>query len=151
MSDVRTASPAACRRPLEKKAMTDRITITGISGVQPHRQRDVVHVDCSADQRSMHLALHRGVLGTLIVSLLQAARAFPGESEEFLSQPLQLTGVGVVSFEDGNFGLELLLDEGLRLFVAIPTESIAAMRQCVKVIDALDDAMTEHSAGMTQH
>jgi hypothetical protein len=69
--------------------MTDRIVITGISGVRPHRHHDVVHVDCSSDQRSTHLALHRGVLGTLIVSLLQAARAFPGESDEFLSQPLQ--------------------------------------------------------------
>jgi len=99
----------------------------------------------------MRLALHRGVLGTLIVSLLQAARAFPGESDEFLSQPLQLTGVGVVSFEDGTFGLELLVDDGLRLFVAVPSESIAALRDCVNVIDALDDAMTDQSAGMTQH
>ena len=131
--------------------MTDRITITGISGVRPNRPSDVVHLDCSADQRSLHLALHRGVLGTLIVSLLQAARAFPGESDEFLSQPLQLTGVGVVSFEDGSFGLELLLDEGLRLFVAIPTDSIAALRDGVKVIDTLDNAMAENSAGMTQH
>ena len=131
--------------------MTDRITITGISGVRPKPQRDVVHVDCSADQRLMNLALHRGVLGTLIVSLLQAARAFPGDSDEFLSQPLQLTGVGVVSFEDGSFGLELLLDEGLRLFVAVPSESIAALRNCVSVVDALDNAMTDQSAGMTQH
>jgi hypothetical protein len=131
--------------------MTDRITITGISGVRPNRPSDVVHLDCSADQRSLHLALHRGVLGTLIVSLLQAARAFPGESDEFLSQPLQLTGVGVVSFEDGSFGLELLLDEGLRLFVAIPTDSIAALRDGVNVIDTLDNAMAENSAGMTQH
>lgn len=131
--------------------MTDRITITGISGVRPHRHHDVVHDDCSSDQRAMHLALHRGVLGTLIVSLLQAARAFPGESDEFLSQPLQLTGVGVVSLEDGSFGLELLLDEGLRLFVAVPSESIAALHDCVNVIDALDNAMTDQSAGMTQH
>jgi len=87
----------------------------------------------------------------LIVSLLQAARSFPAESDEFLSQPLQLTGVGVVSFEDGSFGLELLLDEGLRLFVAIPTESIAALRECVNVIDTLDNAMTDQPAGMTQH
>jgi hypothetical protein len=131
--------------------MTDRIMITGISGVRPRRGHDVVHVDCSSDKQSTHLALHRGVLGTLIVSLLQAARAFPSDADEFLSQPLQLTGVGVVSFEDGSFGLELLLDEGLRLFVAIPTESIAALRDGVNVVDTLDSAMTEHSAGMTQH
>ena len=131
--------------------MTDRLMITGISSVRPNRQRDAVHVDCTSDQRSMHVALHRGVLGTLIVSLLQAARAFPGDSDEFLSQPLQLAGVGVVSFEDGSFGLELLLDEGLRLFVAVPSESIAALRDCVKVIDTLDNAMTEHPIGMTQH
>ena len=131
--------------------MTDRIMITGISSVRSKRHRDVVHLDCSAEQHDMRLALHRGVLGTPIVSLLQAARAFPGESDEFLSQPLQLTGVGVVSFEDGTFGLELLVDDGLRLFVAVPSESIAALRDCVNVIDALDDAMTDQSAGMTQH
>ena len=131
--------------------MTDRVTITGISGVQPNRQHDVVHVDCSSEQRSLNLALHRGVLGTLIVSLLQAARAFPGDTNEFLSQPLQLAGVGVVSFEDGSFGLELLLDEGLRLFIAVPSESIAALGDCVNVIDTLDGAMTDHPVGMTQH
>ena len=131
--------------------MTDRIVITGISGVRPHRHNDVVHVDCSSDQRSTHLALHRGVLGTLIVSLLQAARAFPADTDEFLSQPLQLTGVGVVSFEDGSFGLELLLDEGLRLFVAIPSDSIAALHNCVNTIDDLGNAMADQSAGMTQH
>jgi hypothetical protein len=131
--------------------MTDRVTITGISGVRPNWQRDVVHVDCSAEQRSLNLALHRGVLGTLIVSLLQAARAFPGDTNEFLSQPLQLAGVGVVSFEDGSFGLELLLDEGLRLFIAVPSESVAALCDSVNVIDTLDGAMTEHPAGMTQH
>ena len=131
--------------------MTDRVTITGISGVRPNRRQDVVHVDCSGEQQSMHLALHRGVIGTLIVSLLQAARAFPADSDEFLSQPLQLTGVGVVSFEDGSFGLELQLDEGLRLFVAVPSDSISALRKCVNVVDVLDDAMTDQSAGMTQH
>ena len=131
--------------------MTDRIMITGISGVRPHRHNDVCAVDCSSDQRSTHLALHRGVLGTLIVSLLQAARAFPSDTDEFLSQPLQLTGVGVVSFEDGSFGLELLLDEGLRLFVAIRTESIAALHDCVNDVGTLDSAMTGHAASMTQH
>jgi hypothetical protein len=131
--------------------MSDRITITGISSVRPERGRDVIRIDGSAGEQSISLDLHRGVLGTLIVSLLQAARALPGDSEEFLSQPLQLAGVGVVSFEDGSFGLELLLDEGLRLFVAMPSESIGALRKCVDVVDALDRAMSDQSAGMTQH
>lgn len=131
--------------------MTDRFTITGISGVRPDRHQDVVRIDCSAEQQPLHVALHRGVLGTLIASLLQAARAFPSDSEEFLSQPLQLTGVSVVSFEDGSLGLELLLDEGLHLFISIPTESIAALRGSVNVINALESAMTEELSGMTQH
>jgi hypothetical protein len=132
-------------------AMTDRITITGISGVRPNRHQDVVHVDCSAGQRPLRLTLHRGVLGTLMASLLQAAKAFPSDSDEFLSQPLQLTSVGVVSFEDGSFGLELLLDEGLHLFIAIPTDSIAELRNAVNVISVLDNAMDEGLSGMTQH
>jgi hypothetical protein len=131
--------------------MTDRITITGISGVRPKRHQDVVQIDCSAEQHPLRLALHRGVLGTLIASLLQAARAFPSDTEEFLSQPLQLAGVGVVSFEDGSLGLELLLDEGLHLFIAVPTEHIAALRNSVNMINALESAMTDERAGMTQH
>jgi hypothetical protein len=53
--------------------MTARTMITGLSGVSPKRQQDVVHIDFSADQRPLHIALHRGVLGTLIASLMQAA------------------------------------------------------------------------------
>ena len=131
--------------------MTDRITITGISSVRPERDRNIIRIDGSAGEGSISFDLHRGVLGTLIVSLLQAARALPGDSEEFLSQPMQLAGVGVVSFEDGSFGLEMLLDEGLRVFVAIPSESLGALRRCVDMVDALDQAMTDQSAGMTQH
>jgi hypothetical protein len=131
--------------------MTARTMITGLSGVCPKRQQDVVHIDFSADQRPLHIALHRGVLGTLIASLMQAARAFPSESEEFLSQPLQLAGVGVISFEDGSFGLELQLDEGLHLFVAIPPEVIAPLLNSVNAIHALDGAMAEDLSGMTQH
>ena len=131
--------------------MADRITITGISGVRPDRQRDLVQIDCSAGQRPVHIDLHRGVLGTLIVSLLQSARAFPGGSEEFLSQPLQLTGVGVVSFEDGSFGLEMLLDEGLRLFVAVPDELFPLLERCVNAVGALGHAMSEERSGATTH
>jgi hypothetical protein len=131
--------------------MTERITITGISGVRADRRKDIVHLDCSAEQHPAHITLHRGVLGTLIVSLLQAAQAFPSDSDEFLSQPLQLTGVGVVSFEDGTLGLELLLDEGLRLFIAVPSDSVAMLRNCVNVIGALGNAMTEERSGMTRH
>lgn len=131
--------------------MTDHITITGISGVRPNRHRDVVHVDCSAEQGALRLTLHRGVLGTLVASLLQAAKVFPGDSDEFLSQPLQLANVGVVSFEDGSFGLELRLDEGLHLFIAVPTDTIPELRNAVNVIGALDNAMAEELSGMTQH
>jgi hypothetical protein len=131
--------------------MADRITVTGISGVRPDRRNDVVRIDCSADQRPVHIALHRGVLGTLIISLLQSARAFPGDSEELLSQPLQLTGVGVVSFEDGSFGLEMLLDEGLRLFVAIPDDALPLLQRCVNAIGALGHAMSEERSGATTH
>ncbi len=131
--------------------MSDRITVTGISGVRPDRHSDVVQIDCSADQRPVKIELHRGVLGTLIVSLLQSAKAFPSDSEEFLSQPLHLTGVGVVSFEDGSFGLEILLDEGIRLFVAIPDDILAQLQRCVNAIGALGHAMSEERSGATTH
>jgi hypothetical protein len=141
----------ACGGGSEEATMTDRIVITGISAVCPDQRDDVVHIDCSADRRPLGIRLHRGVLGTLIVSLLQAAKAFPRDSDEFLSQPLQLTGVGVVSFEDGSFGLELLLDEGVRLFVAIPDDAIAALHRCVNAIGVLGQAMTMELSGTTQH
>ena len=49
------------------------VTITGVGRID----HDVVDLDCSADQRWMPRTPSAGVLGTLIVSLLQAARAFP--------------------------------------------------------------------------
>ncbi|HET6161978.1 MAG TPA: hypothetical protein VFE34_26805 [Dongiaceae bacterium] len=133
--------------------MTDPcITVTGISAVRPDCEHDVVHIDCSAEQHAATLDLHRGVLGTLVLSLLQAAQAFPDdESEEYLGQPLQLTGVGVVSFEAGTFALELLLDEGLRVVVALPDGGIAAMRQCLDGIATLRHALAGEPSGMTQH
>ena len=43
------------------------------------------------------------------------------------------------------------IDEGLHLFIAVPTDSIAVLRNAVHVIDALDNAMAEELSGMTQH
>jgi hypothetical protein len=131
--------------------MADRITITGINSVRPDRRADLVQIDCTADNRPTHIGIHGGVLGTLLISLLQAAKAFPSDSDEFLSQPLQLTGVGVVSFEDGSFGLELSLDEGLRLFIAVPDDVLPALQRCVNAIGALGYAMAEGQAGATTH
>jgi hypothetical protein len=131
--------------------MADRLSVTGITSVRPDRRNDVVEIDCSAGQSPVKIDFHRGVLGTLIISLLQSARAFPGDSEEFLSQPLQLTGVGVVSFEDGSFGLELSLDEGIRLFVAVPNDTLSLLQRCVNAVGALGHAMSEERAGATTH
>src|SRR5262245_56718449 len=78
-----------------QRVMTE-LTINGLSTVRPDPEHDLVRVEASFDEQPVALQIHRGVLGSLIVSLLQTAGSFPGEAEknELLTQPLELTGAG---------------------------------------------------------
>jgi hypothetical protein len=133
--------------------MTQSVTLKGLSSVNPERELDLVRIDGTDDREPAVVAIHRGLLGPLIASLKQAARAFPPEhdSSAFLSQPMQLMGAEVIALEDGSLGLELLLDDGLRLTVTIPFSELAPLKTCLEAISALSDLSTADVSGSTVH
>lgn len=133
--------------------MTESVTLKGLSSVSTECELDLVRSDGSGDQEPAVVDVHCGLLGPLIASLKQAARAFPParEPDAVLSQPMQLMGAKVVALEDGSLGLQLSLDEGLRLTVAIPFGEISPLRECPEAIAALSDLSTADASGSTLH
>lgn len=135
--------------------MTEPLTITGVSAVRPDRERDMIHVDCSPDGAAGRPApaidIHRGALATLVLSLLQANKAFSHEADDLLAQPMQLRSVGVVSLDSGAFELELVLEENLSVVIAIPDEALETLRYCLDRISNLRDALVMEAAHATRH
>lgn len=129
------------------------LTINGLSTVMPDPEHDLVRVEASFDDQPVALQIHRGVLGSLIVALLQTAESFPSESDprELLTQPLHLTGAGLVALEDGKIGLELALDQGLRVVLTMPPEGIALLMACVEALDILSDTSGATRSGASLH
>jgi hypothetical protein len=133
--------------------MTQSVTLKGLSSVSPDRELDLVRIDGSSDREPATVDIHRGLLGPLIASLQQAARAFPPEFESGgrFTQPMQLNGAEIVALEDGRLGVDLLLDSGLRLTITIPFGEIAPLRQCLEAIAALSDLSLADITGGTVH
>ncbi|HET6618294.1 MAG TPA: hypothetical protein VFG64_00045 [Dongiaceae bacterium] len=129
------------------------LTINGLSTVKPDPEHDLVTVEASFDDQPVALQIHRGVLGNLIVSLLQIAGSFPSETgaRELLAQPLHLTGAGLVALEDGKIGLELALDQGLRVVLTMPHEGAALLMACVEALDILTDTSSAARSGASLH
>jgi hypothetical protein len=129
------------------------LILNGLSTVEPDPEHDLVRVEGSCDDEPVALQIHRGVLGSLIVSLLQTAGSFPAEAEaaELLTQPLHLTGAGLIALEDGKIGLELVLDQGLRVVLTIPRNHIAMLQSCVEALDMLTNASMAKPAGASLH
>ena len=135
--------------------MTEPLIITGVSAVRPDRERELIHVDCSpsspASQPTPTIVIHRGALATLVLSLLQANKAFSNEADDLLAQPMQLRSVGVVSLDSGAFELELVLEENLSVVIAIPDEALETLRYCLDRISNLRDALVMEAAHATHH
>jgi hypothetical protein len=129
------------------------LTINGLSTVKPDPDHDVVRVEAFFDDQPVALQIHRGVLGSLIISLLQTVGSFPPEADagELLTQPLHLTGAGLIALEDGKIGLELALDQGLRVVLTMPREGIALLMACVEALDILTDTSSVAHTGASLH
>ncbi|HEY1385750.1 MAG TPA: hypothetical protein VGF43_19150 [Dongiaceae bacterium] len=129
------------------------LIINGLSTVESDVEHDLVRVEGSFDDEPVALQIHRGVLGSLIVSLLQTAGSFPADAEagELLTQPLHLTGVGLIALEDGKIGLELALDQGLRVVLTIPRDRVALLMSCVEALDILSNTSVAKLAGASLH
>jgi hypothetical protein len=129
------------------------LTINGLSTVESDLEHDLVRVEGSCDDEPVALQIHRGVLGSLIVSLLQTAGSFPADTDagELLTQPLHLTGAGLIALEDGKIGLELVLDQGLRVVLTIPRDRVALLMSCVEALDILSNTSAAKLAGASLH
>jgi hypothetical protein len=84
--------------------------------------------------------VHRRVLSALIGCLIQAEATFPKSdgAASLLSQPLKLGGAAVIALGDGEgeFGIELVLSEGLLLRVIVPREAIKPLGLCIEALVA---------------
>jgi hypothetical protein len=129
------------------------LTLNGLSTVESDVEHDLVRVEGSCDDEPVALQIHRGVLGSLIMSLLQTAGSFPADNEagELLTQPLHLTGAGLIALEDGKIGLELALDQGLRVVLTIPRDRVALLMSCVEALDILSNTSVAKLAGASLH
>jgi|RhiMethySRZTD1v2_1073278.scaffolds.fasta_scaffold33879_7 hypothetical protein len=83
--------------------MAERFTIQAINSIEPDTATDVVHVECMTNGANAEVDVHSGALSTLTLGLLQASQAFSANTEEYSGQPLELTGAGLVTLEDGSF------------------------------------------------
>jgi len=131
--------------------MTERLTIQAISSVQPDAPQDLVHIECATDDQPAQLDVHSGALSTLMLGLRQAAQAFPRNSDDFSGQPLELTGVGLVTLEDGTVLLELVLDGSFRVVIDVPDRALPPLHECLFAMGELRSELVADQASSTQH
>jgi hypothetical protein len=105
------------------------LTIHAINSMRTDEAKDVVHIECTTETETAGLDVHSGALSTLVLALRQASEAFLGNSGEFSGQPLELTGTGLDSLEDGSIMLELVFDRSLRVVANVPGPAIPALQE----------------------
>ena len=129
--------------------MASITAIDAISTVRPDAPNDVVHVEFTSGEGLAHLNIRSGAISTLALGLRQAAQAF--QSDEFYGQPLELTGAGLISLEDGRIMLELVFDGSLRVCADVPPPAMPALQECLYALGELRDVAAREQAGATQH
>ena len=75
-----------------------------------------------------------GILGGLTVALLSAAAKIQGTGP---TQPMTLNSAQAFTYPDGRIGLELKLENAIRLPVLFPPEAISSLRDAAKTLDHL--------------
>jgi hypothetical protein len=131
--------------------MPERLAVRAISSVHPDADGEVVHIEYETSDKPDQLDIHAGALSTLLLGLRQAAQAFPVSSAEFTGQPLELTGAGLVSLEDGRLMLELVLDGMLRVLVDVPDLAIVSLHECLFAMHEVRNAEAEAPTPPTHH
>jgi hypothetical protein len=125
--------------------MTERFTVQAINSVVPDATADLVHIECQTNEQDGQLDIHAGALSTLVLGLRQAAKALSVGSTEFMGQPLNLGGAGVVSLDDGTVLLELVLDGSLRVVINIPDSALPALHECLFVMGEIRRPLTRRT------
>ena len=69
-------------------------------------------------------------------------------SGESSGQPLELTGTGLVSVEDGRIMLELIFDGSIRVIANVPDRAVPVLQEC---LFAMDELRRPLSNGATRH
>jgi hypothetical protein len=123
------------------------LTIHAINSMRTDEVRDVVHIECTTESDIADLDVHSSALSTLVLGLRQVSEALM-RSPEFSGQPLELTGAGLVSRQDGSIMLELVFDGALRVIANVPDPAIPALQECLFVMDEVRRPMTK---GTTKH
>jgi hypothetical protein len=131
--------------------MGDGIRIGAITGIHLDTTKDVVHIECMADEKPAHIDLPSGALSTLILGLRQVSKAFPTDPQDFSGQPLVLTGAGLIAREDGQLVLELVFDQSLRVVVDVPEAAIPPLHECLFAISELRDRPLWERSSITWH
>ena len=81
------------------------------------------------------MELQAGALSALMLGLRQAAEALDPDSNEFAGQPLEITGVGLISSPtSGKRALEVILDGTLRLILIVPEAAISPLHECLSAL-----------------
>jgi hypothetical protein len=113
--------------------------------------RDHLSTKNTTGDDKAQLDLRSSAVGPLALGLLQAARSFSANSKEFSGQPLEMTGAGLITSEDGRVMLKLVLDGSLRVVVHIPDLAIPSLHECLFAMDEIRDGQAVVSASATQH
>jgi hypothetical protein len=96
----------------------------------------------NATNQSYIVEIPLAILGSFLINLRAIAQQIMAgtSSAPFLGQPLTLNSGRPFQVSDDRVGLELTLDNGLRLPVVFPRSAIKALR---KSLDALDSRATD--------
>ena len=122
------------------------LTIHTITSMRTDEAEDVVHIQCTTGKDTANLDVRSGARSTLVLGLRQASEAFM--SSESSGQPLELTGTGLVSVEDGRIMLELIFDGSIRVIANVPDRAVSALQEC---LFAMDELRRPLSNGATRH
>ena len=121
------------------------LTIHAIHSMRTDEVNDVVHIECMTENDTADLDVHSGALSTLVLGLRQASKALMSGSGDFSGQPLELTGTGLVSLEDGRIMLELVFDGSLRVVANVPDRAVSALQECLFTMGELRQPLTEET------
>jgi hypothetical protein len=118
-----------------------RITVAAMLSAQTISVENKVSVQFRTDQNEvLTLDIPAGVIGGLIVAL-----RFYGEPLQVeLGQPVTLTSGRPFTIPDGRVGLNLLLDNAVRLPVLFPKKAIPALRSTLDKLERLASGEPSH-------
>jgi hypothetical protein len=120
-----------------------QIKIAAMLGMEP--TADALRLRCRDAENNVYtIDLTAPMVGGLAVALTQQAAQVQGS----VGQPMTLNAGRPFSIADGRIGLELTLDNGLRLPVLFPKESLPVLR---KTIDELERLSKQSPAAPRQN